>query len=550
MTNAPINLNGNEYDYFMELFGATSVDGLACSAKSIVPLFQSSGLERKLLKEVWLKSATTSDMLSQKEFWKALLLIALAQNDKPLVAQNLSDPRMKFMPKFTNFNFPNVLAEHNRTLEHNLQNNIYQSYTPSTQSQRTPPRQVSNSRDREESPGIIDRITESATELFNTITTEFGGEPTTDASLFKTQYGDLPGDGADLPNITPDDLKRYEEFMRSTKTEELGVLKGGEAVNVFSSSGLGKTHLGMIWNLADRGQKGMLTSSEFIMAVHLICMTKKQYRMPALLPPYLTQFMMDWEASKTGSQSVVYLAPKEESSQKDAIFPGSQQFSPGPAIVAKKSVPAKIEQLEDFSRDHATVNARGVEMSTDGMDFLSAILDSYDNSSRRYQEESDYFYEEIAKVEAEKKAKQAEICEAFLQVEEQLEKRDTMREKLFDEIRKLMEYVIDDDVRRDCNNLIDELIDETHIYEMKEFILSYNSRLAKSGTFPEAPEPVEPSPAKNDQKFEQLFGMPVQTAPAQAVPAQDPKAEDFDTELSNMFGDGGVQNFDGQMDFF
>jgi hypothetical protein len=171
-------------------------------------------------------------------------------------------------------------------------------------------------------------ITESATELFNTITNEFGDGQNTDSSLFKTQYGDLPGAGADLPNVTPEDLTRYEEFMRSTKTEELGVLKGGEAVNVFSSSGLGKTNLGMIWNLVDRGQKGMLTSSEFIMAVHLICMSKKQYEMPATLPPYLTQFMMDWEASKTGSQSVVYLAPKDHDGQPDAIFPGTRTQNP------------------------------------------------------------------------------------------------------------------------------------------------------------------------------------------------------------------------------
>lgn len=546
----------------MELFNTASDDGLAASAKRVVPLFHSCGLERKLLKEVWLKSATTSDMLSQKEFWKALLLIGLAQNNKPLVAQNLSDARMKFMPKFSILNFPKVLEDHNKLLEYNLQNNIYQSHTPSTQSQRTPPKQVSGSRDREDSPGIIDRITESATELFNTITSEFGDVQNTDSSLFKTQYGDLPGAGADLPNVTPEDLERYEEFMRSTKTEELGVLKGGEAVNVFSSSGLGKTNLGMIWNLVDRGQKGMLTSSEFIMAVHLICMSKKQYEMPPLLPPYLTQFMMDWEASKTGSQSVVYLAPKDADAVPDAIFPGTQQFSPAPGpgrIAQKKSAPQKIEQLEDFTpREHiqpTNLSHKGIDMSTDGMDFLSAILDSYDNLSRRYQEESDYFYEEIAKVETEKKNKQAEIYAAFSELGEALEKRDLMREKLFGEMRELQEYVIDDETRKGCNELIDELIDETHIYEMKEFILSYNTRLGKSGTAGETVEVAEGTPVRNDQKFEQLFGMPAtnpltqpETQETQLVAANE---EDFDTELSNMFGDGGENNFDGlNVDFF
>lgn len=126
-----------------------------------------------------------------------------------------------------------------------------------------------------------------------------------------------------------------------------------------------------------------------------------------------------------------------------------------------------------------------------------------------------------------------------------------MREKLFDEIRKLMEYVIDDDVRRDCNNLIDELIDETHIYEMKEFILSYNSRLAKSGTFPEVQEPADPT----EKTFEHLFAkQPAELKESIVTPPppfQLPEPSDFDTELSNMFGNSGVENFDGPaMDFF
>ena len=121
-------------------------------------------------------------------------------------------------------------------------------------------------------------------------------------------------------DVPPEDLKTYEEFMKSTQTQEVGVLWGKEAKLIFKSSGLTNKALSVIWNLADRGQKGMLVTSEFIMAIHLITLVKKNYNLPVSLPSNLSKFMVDYESNKLGGSSVCYTNPKD-------VIPGYFPYS-------------------------------------------------------------------------------------------------------------------------------------------------------------------------------------------------------------------------------
>lgn len=59
---APINFNKAELSYFEQLFNSVSIDGKTASSAKIVPLFRTSHIPNSLLKEVWLKSATDSNI--------------------------------------------------------------------------------------------------------------------------------------------------------------------------------------------------------------------------------------------------------------------------------------------------------------------------------------------------------------------------------------------------------------------------------------------------------------------------------------------------------
>lgn len=147
------------------------------------------------------------------------------------------DPKIRFIPKLDLFPFPLELERQNQRIKQCLE-------TGETFNQSNIRYQDAENNKESNSPGIIDRIRDTFT----------GG-----VSSFFNNNDEIEsnyGINLDLPEITSQNLERYEKFIQMCTIQEVGVLKGSEAVNIFSQSKLEKKNLSVIWNLVDRGQKG------------------------------------------------------------------------------------------------------------------------------------------------------------------------------------------------------------------------------------------------------------------------------------------------------
>ncbi|KAF8476139.1 hypothetical protein BDZ91DRAFT_690031 [Kalaharituber pfeilii] len=91
--------------------------------------------------------------------------------------------------------------------------------------------------------------------------------------------------GVRVPQLTDADCKKFTELFQASGAVD-GVLPGDAAKQIFTKAKLPNVTLGLIWNLADRQQKGALTCPEFVVAMHLINCTKNGslQALPSALP--------------------------------------------------------------------------------------------------------------------------------------------------------------------------------------------------------------------------------------------------------------------------
>lgn len=76
-----------------------------------------------------------------------------------------------------------------------------------------------------------------------------------------------------VPALTPDKVVQYATLFQKSGAED-GILPGEQARVIFERAGLPNETLGRIWNLADTEQRGALTETEFIIAMHLLACSK------------------------------------------------------------------------------------------------------------------------------------------------------------------------------------------------------------------------------------------------------------------------------------
>ncbi len=88
--------------------------------------------------------------------------------------------------------------------------------------------------------------------------------------------------------MTPDKVAQYASLFEKSGAED-GILPGERAKQIFERAGLPNETLGRIWNLADTEQRGALTVTEFIVAMHLLASSKSGVlrALPNTLPPGL-----------------------------------------------------------------------------------------------------------------------------------------------------------------------------------------------------------------------------------------------------------------------
>ncbi|KAL4872728.1 hypothetical protein BDV12DRAFT_161423 [Aspergillus spectabilis] len=100
-----------------------------------------------------------------------------------------------------------------------------------------------------------------------------------------------PTSGAPIrvPPLNPDDVNKFVSLFDKSDVVKSGTISGETAKQIFERARLPNEILGRIWNLADTKKRGVLDSTEFIIAMHLLTSYKSgaMRGIPQVLPPGL-----------------------------------------------------------------------------------------------------------------------------------------------------------------------------------------------------------------------------------------------------------------------
>eukprot|EP01135_Chromosphaera_perkinsii_P006897 Nk52_evm52s621 gene=Nk52_evmTU52s621 len=98
------------------------------------------------------------------------------------------------------------------------------------------------------------------------------------------RYSSSASAKTDVWAMSNGDKLKYKQMFNKHDTRRMGSLDGVAARNVFLQSGLDKTVLAQVWNLADVDKDGKLSSEEFCIGMHFINIAKSGTALPATLP--------------------------------------------------------------------------------------------------------------------------------------------------------------------------------------------------------------------------------------------------------------------------
>lgn len=130
-----------------------------------------------------------------------------------------------------------------------------------------------------------------------------------------------------VPPLTPDKVAQFATLFERSGAED-GILPGDQAKQIFERAGLPNETLGRIWNLADTEQRGALTVTEFIVAMHLL--TSMKSGALRALPNALPAGLYEAAARRPPSRQMSGIAP----SGAPAVPPIPKQFSGAAGRVA------------------------------------------------------------------------------------------------------------------------------------------------------------------------------------------------------------------------
>jgi len=98
-----------------------------------------------------------------------------------------------------------------------------------------------------------------------------------------------------LIDMTPEYVKQYETLFEHFDTTKKGIVTQEEIGETFLRSGLSNEILFQIWSFCDTGDRGCLDKPEFMLALHLIAMSKKNIKLPATLPAKYDKFLKEYK---------------------------------------------------------------------------------------------------------------------------------------------------------------------------------------------------------------------------------------------------------------
>ncbi|CAD8188724.1 unnamed protein product [Paramecium octaurelia] len=247
-----------EEAYYRQLWAPFDPQGLGfAEAKSTVQFFKKSRLPVDALKGIWIAGVKNQEgRLYYPEFATVMRLIAYCQNgfefNEQLLNQNIPVP----LPVMEGIQVPQQQQLPQQPISQPQQqqfNNFQQPQTSLPQSNYFQTQPVQN-------------------------TAQISLQSYVEPRLEYQKY--------DLPD---DQYNRYEICFNQQDKTNSGCIKGDQAQAFFQKSQLPAPILNQLWSLVDFGQKGYLYKNEFIVAVHLIALCRKDTPLPQVLPESLLQ---------------------------------------------------------------------------------------------------------------------------------------------------------------------------------------------------------------------------------------------------------------------
>jgi hypothetical protein len=120
--------------------------------------------------------------------------------------------------------------------------------------------------------------------------------------------------------VSPQERKHYLDIFKANDDDGDGFITGGQARNIFSSSGLHLQVLGQIWLMADLNKDQKLDPHEFVIAMYLIANRKRGFELPSVVPESLISSAWPDPSSPTQSAQNEWIIPPAEKVKFDDLF--------------------------------------------------------------------------------------------------------------------------------------------------------------------------------------------------------------------------------------
>ncbi|CAD8193078.1 unnamed protein product [Paramecium pentaurelia] len=250
-----------EETYYRQLWAPFDPQGLGfAEAKGTVQFFKKSRLPVDTLKRIWIAGVKSQEgKLYYSEFATVMRLIAYCQNGFEFNEQLLNQNSPVPLPVMEGIQIPQQQQQPQQQL---IQQSQQQQFNNFQQAQNQLPQ--SNYFQTQPVPNNVQISLQSYL------------EPKLEFSKY------------DLPD---DQYNKYELCFTQQDKAHQGSIQGDQALAFFQKSQLPASTLNQLWSLVDIGQKGFLFKNEFIVAVHLIALCRKDTPLPQVLPESLLQLI-------------------------------------------------------------------------------------------------------------------------------------------------------------------------------------------------------------------------------------------------------------------
>ncbi|CAK81631.1 unnamed protein product (macronuclear) [Paramecium tetraurelia] len=260
-----LQLTPEEDQYFRQLWSTLDPQGIgSTNAKDTILFFKKSQLPSDKLKAIWLMAVSNNEnKLYHQEFLTIMKLIAYCQNGFELNPQLLMENKQVRLPVIDGFPHPQQVL-----LSPSL--GAYQQPIPQ-------PSQI------------------PIAQLYQTA-------PVINQQQYKPPLMQMgQQDNSTQFDITNELYERYNLHYQQQDKKQQGYIEGEAAKAIFFKSELSNEILKELWALVDTNQKGFLFKNEYIVAIHLIALCRKNIPLPQYLPDSLQRLI----AQSQPQQSII-----------------------------------------------------------------------------------------------------------------------------------------------------------------------------------------------------------------------------------------------------